>query len=71
MAVLGLTESSLSTAIANDRFTAKDLVAIADHIGVPVADLFAEGESFLAVVKENGETHTFTSRARLGEWLGR
>ena len=70
MSVLGLTESSLSTAIANDRFTARDLSLIADAIGVNVSELFKKNpEQFLAIVRKNGATHTFEDEGELRRWL--
>lgn len=70
MSVLGLTESSLSTAIANDRFTARDLCMIADAIGVNVSELFKKmPEQFIAIVRKGGETFTFEDEYSLKKWL--
>lgn len=67
--VLGISDTSLSTAITNDRFTVKDLVLIADTLGVPVTDLFEKQPEFSAVIREAGNTFTFSSKDALREWL--
>lgn len=67
--VLGINETTLSTAISEDRFSAKDLVKIADELGVPLQDLFEARSRFVALVREGRNTYAFDSEGELRDWL--
>ena len=53
-----------------DKNPLGQLAKIADAIGVPVSALFGDApEPFLAIVRKNGETHTFEEEGELRAWL--
>ena len=66
---LGISESSLSTALKRGTLTINQLEKISEALGIPVYELFERPEPFLAVVLKDGQTHTFDSEDALRDFL--
>lgn len=64
---LGITYQSLYDSIKGNP-TLKRLQDIANALNVEVSELFAPKEDFIAFVRINGETQTFTNKERLKEF---
>ena len=70
-AKLGVTQSALSQTVKGNP-TFDKLQAIAGILGISVAELVADDDcsDFIAFIRLNGHTHTFTSIAELAKWVG-
>lgn len=65
---LGITYQSLYDSIKGNP-TLKRLQDIANALDVEVSELFAPKEDFIAFVRINGETQTFTRMCDLSYWI--
>lgn len=67
---MGVTYQSLYESIKGNP-TLKRLQELAAALGVEVVDLFAVRGDFIAFVRENGETRTFTAFDELRDYVNR
>lgn len=65
---LGITPIGLSQSINQKYPQLQTLERIAEALNVEVSELFAPKEDFIAFVRINGETQTFTSKEKLKEF---
>lgn len=68
---LSITPTGLSKAIGQDYPQLQTLERIAAALGVEVVDLFAVRGDFIAFVRQNGETRTFTAFDELRDYVNR
>ena len=64
---MGITRVGLSKAI-NGNTTIGTLEKVANALGCEVVELFAPQNDFIAFVRHDGETHTFTEKSKLKEF---
>lgn len=65
---IGVTRHTLSKLMSGDSPTVMTLRKIADALGVPISSLFAESESFLAVVLNDDELLSFKTKEQFIEY---
>lgn len=65
---LGYSRQNLTKTLSNNP-TIGTLERIANALNVEVSELFAPKEDFIAFVRANGETHTFTRMCDLVHWI--
>ena len=65
---LGYSRQNLTKTLSNNP-TIGTLERIANALNVEVSELFAPKEDFIAFVRANGETHTFTRMCDLSYWI--
>lgn len=66
---LGITPIGLSQSINQKYPQLQTLERIAEALNVEVSELFAPKEDFIAFVRINGETQTFTRMCDLSSWI--
>lgn len=64
---LGYSRQNLTKTLSNNP-TIGTLERIANALNVEILELFAPKEDFIAFVRQNGETHTFTGKRSLKEF---
>lgn len=65
---LGYSRQNLTKTLSNNP-TIGTLERIANALNVEVSELFAPKEDFIAFVRINGETQTFTRMCDLSSWI--
>lgn len=66
---IGIVRESLSRIISSGSTSTETLERIASALGVQVVDLFEKKGDFVAFVRRNGDTHTFSSEQELKEFV--
>ena len=66
---LNITAIGLSQSINQEYPQLQTLERIANALNVEVSELFAPKEDFIAFVRINGETQTFTRMCDLSSWI--